>query len=81
MMFFVILFAISTGIYFMNRNGITVGGISSVMKRELGKKFNIVKEYLQNNNYSSIEIEETNAIGEHYTKTITPKQPNNYGVI
>lgn len=81
MMFFVILFAISTGIYFMNRNGITIEGISSVMKRELGKKFNIVKEYLQNNNYSSIEIEETNAIGDHYTNTIKPKQPNNYGVI
>ena len=79
MMCFVILFAFSTGIYFLNRNGLTLGDLFDSAISKFKSKCRTVREYVYSNSYSSIEIEDKST--RSFEREKPSKEINQYGVL
>ena len=79
MMCFVIVFAFSTGIYFLNRNGLTLKDLLDSALGKLKSKCKILRDNIYSNSYSSIEIEDKSV--RSYEKNKATKEINQYGVL
>lgn len=79
MMCFVIIFAFSTGIYFLNRNGLTLEDLYASLLKKIKTKCRIIRDYISSNSYSSIEIEDKSV--KSYDKDQAAKEINQYGVL